>query len=59
MVKANLLWLPDLYVINTADSNGFITVSDSNLAYLSYDGTISINYGLNGKLNYFKHFSKQ
>ena len=53
MIKSNLLWLPDLYVINTADSNGFITVSDSNLAYLSYDGIISINYGLNSKFNNF------
>ena len=37
MIKANLLWLPDLYVINTADSNGIITVSDSNLSFLIYD----------------------
>ena len=28
LIKANLLWLPDLFVINTADSNGFFTVSD-------------------------------
>ena len=37
MIKSNLLWLPDLYVINTADSNGIITVSDSNLSFLIYD----------------------
>lgn len=48
-VKANQLWLPDLYIINTADSNGFLTLTDSNLALLIKDGTIILNYGLNGK----------
>lgn len=48
MFKANLLWLPDLYVINTGDSNGFITVSDSNLAELYWNGKVKITFALNG-----------
>ncbi len=30
-VLAKSIWLPDLFITNTADSNGFITVTDSNL----------------------------
>lgn len=52
-VKANQIWLPDLFIINTADSNGFIPVNDFNLAYTQYDGKITINYGLIGKISYF------
>lgn len=48
MFKANLLWLPDLYVINTGDSNWFITVSDSNLAELYWNGKVKITFALNG-----------
>lgn len=49
-VKANQLWLPDLYVINAADSNGFLTVSDSNMALTTYYGKITVTFGLNGNL---------
>ena len=47
-IKANKLWLPDLYVLNTADTNGLLTFTDSNLALLLKDGKIILNYGLNG-----------
>lgn len=49
-VKANQLWLPDLYVINSADSNGFLTVSDSNMASITNNGQIIVTFGLNGNL---------
>lgn len=49
-VKANQLWLPDLCVINAADSNGFLTVSDSNMALITYYGQITVTFGLNGNL---------
>ena len=55
-IKSNLLWLPDLYAINTADTNGFITVGDSNIAVLTHEGYITVNFGLNGifKLTLYK-----
>ncbi len=50
--KATQIWLPDLYIINSADLNGFIPVSSSNLAMINYSGLVTIIYGLNSK--YFK-----
>ena len=52
-VSATELWLPDLFVINTADTNGFITISNSNLATISNDGNgnggfINLKIGLIG-----------
>ena len=49
-VSATELWLPDLFVINTADTNGFITISNSNLAVILKEGTIYLTLGLIGKL---------
>jgi len=47
-VQANLLWLPDLYVLNTADLNGFIlsTLSNSNYAYVDTLGNVYLAIGL-------------
>ena len=47
-VQANLLWLPDLYVLNTADSNGFIlsTISNSIYAYVLANGDVYLGIGL-------------
>lgn len=58
LIKSNLLWLPDLYAINTADTNGFITVSDYNIAVLTHEGYITVNFGLNGifKLTLYKFY---
>ena len=49
-VPATEIWLPDLLVINTADTNGFITISNSNLATISNDdgGYIDLLIGLIG-----------
>jgi hypothetical protein len=41
------LWLPDLYVINTADSKGFISFENYR-AYLISNGLICMNIGLIG-----------
>jgi len=46
-LKATQVWLPDLYVINSADSNGFVPVTSSNLVYIHNSGLVLINYGLN------------
>ena len=39
-VQANKLWLPDFAVINTAGTNVFIQINDSNLALINSDGYI-------------------
>ena len=41
LVPVNKLWLPDLYIINTADTNGFINYSNY-LALIGYDGIINL-----------------
>ena len=46
-LKATQIWLPDLYVINSADLNGFVPVSSSNLATVYYSGSVLIYYSLN------------
>jgi hypothetical protein len=46
--QVNKLWTPDLFVLNTANSNGFLPVTDSNLAYIIHTGQIAMNYGLIG-----------
>ena len=48
-VNAKQLWLPDLYIINSAESNGFLTVGDFNSAEITKNGVITVNFGLNGK----------
>ena len=47
---ANQLWLPDLYIINSADTDGFIKITASNLALIKYDGTVILTNGLNGNI---------
>ena len=46
-LKATQIWLPDLYVINSADLNGFVPVSSSNLAIVFYSGLVVMYYPLN------------
>lgn len=46
-LKATQIWLPDLYVINSADLNGFVPVSSSNLATVYYSGLVLMYYSLN------------
>jgi hypothetical protein len=58
-IKVNQLWTPDLFILNTANSNGFLPLVDSNLAYIVWTGQVIINYGLFGlqtrcKMNIYK-----
>jgi len=46
-LKATQIWLPDLYVINSADLNGFVPVSSSNLATVYHGGLVLVYYSLN------------
>ena len=47
-VLAKSLWLPDLVITNTAENNGFITVTDSNLAFIENDGYVKLTLSLIG-----------
>ena len=42
LVPVNKLWLPDLYIINTADVNGFISISSNNFGLVNHDGTVTL-----------------
>ena len=52
-IGAKNLWLPHLFVTNTADSNGFISITDNNLAFVSSDGLVYLTLSLIG--NYYNH----
>lgn len=48
VIPASFIWLPDLSVINTADSNGFLSY-DKYIANLFSNGLVYMNIGLIGK----------
>jgi hypothetical protein len=49
IIQANRLWLPDLAVLNIADgTSGFITINDSNQAYINHQGLVYVIFGLSG-----------
>jgi hypothetical protein len=47
---AKNIWLPDLFITNTADKNGFIRITDSNLAYIENNGYVKLTLSLVGNL---------
>jgi hypothetical protein len=49
-LMAKNIWLPDLFITNTADENGFIRVTDSNLAYIENNGYVKLTLSLVGNL---------
>ena len=46
LIPTNQLWTPDLFVINTADSNGFIQISSQSLALVDYNGFVYVVFSL-------------
>jgi nicotinic acetylcholine receptor len=40
LIPATSIWLPDLYIINTADTNGFVNVNSLNYAMLDHKGNL-------------------
>ena len=50
-VGAKNVWLPDLYVTNTAEQNGFISITDLNIAYIQSDGLVYLTISLVGKFD--------
>ena len=55
-LTAKQIWLPDLYIINSADSNGFLPISDSNLAVILPNGFVYLTYSLTSKFKNKKNF---
>lgn len=51
-LPAKNIWLPDLFILNAGDSNGFIQITDSNLAYAVSNGRVCMSLGLIGKFRY-------
>jgi hypothetical protein len=49
-LMAKKIWLPDLFITNTADKNGFIRITDSNLAYIENNGYVKLTLSLVGNL---------
>ena len=47
-IPVNDLWIPDFYVINTANTDGSITFNDNALAVVKFDGSIYLNIDLIG-----------
>jgi len=45
-VGAKSIWLPDLYVTNTAEQNGFLSITDTNLAFIQSDGLVYLTLNL-------------
>ena len=43
-LKATQIWLPDLYVINSADLNAIVPYSSSNLVFVTFIGQVYMYY---------------
>ena len=65
VMPASLIWLPDLFVINTASTTGFISISSSNLVVVNSQGNVYLivsvtNLQTRCKMNvYYFPFDKQ
>ena len=46
VLPASSIWLPDLFIINTAEANGFINIPAQSLALINYDGTVYLAVSL-------------
>ena len=46
LVPVNKLWLPDLYIINTADTDGFIPISSKYFGLVEHDGNVTLTINL-------------
>ncbi len=46
LISATSLWMPDFYQINTANTNGYVTISGSNLALVDSNGEVYVVFYL-------------
>ena len=46
LIPTSLLWIIDLFVINTADSNGYVSIPSSSLASVDFNGSIYVVFSL-------------
>ena len=42
LIPSNKLWMPDLFIINTASTSGYVSIPASNLAWVSYIGYVYV-----------------
>ena len=46
LIPTNLLWLIDVFVVNTADTNGYVPVPSQSLAYVNNEGLVYVVFSL-------------
>lgn len=51
-IKAKDIWLPDFYITNTAEQNGFISITETNLVFIQSDGLVYLTLSLVGKCQF-------
>ena len=49
LIQASRLWIPDLYVINTASTSGYVTIPSSQLARVDSTGYVYIVFYLSSQ----------
>ena len=42
MLPVKSIWIPDTFVLNSADTNGYLTINDYSLASVNYDGSVAM-----------------
>ena len=42
MLPVKNIWIPDTFILNSADSSGYLSVSDYSLASVYYDGSVTM-----------------
>lgn len=53
-VPLKQLWIPDFYVLNTAETNGYLTINENSYGYIYPSfGLVTINLGLLGRIYSF------
>ncbi len=46
LISSSSLWMPDFYQINSANSNGYVTIASSSLAYVDSEGIVYVVFYL-------------
>ena len=42
LIPSSKLWMPDLFIINTASTSGYVPIQASSLAWVRYDGAVYV-----------------
>ena len=46
VMSTSLLWTMDMFVINTADTSGYLPMPSQSLAYVQYDGLVYVIFSM-------------